>query len=47
MEPLARAFAATLDGTYAMTPNDYFLPTGGLFTATAGGTTFQLNEKTK
>ncbi len=47
MENLARAFAATLDGTYAMTPNDYFLPTGGLFTATAGGTTFQLNEKTK
>lgn len=47
MENLARAFAATLDGTYAMTPDDYFLPTGGLFTATTGGTTFQLNEKTK
>lgn len=47
MESLARSFAAALDGTYAMTPDDYFLPTGSLFTATAGGTTFQLNEKTK
>lgn len=43
MEPLARSFAATLDGTYAMTPDDYFLPTGVLFTAASGGTTFKLN----
>lgn len=43
MENLARAFAATLNGQYEMTPNDYFLPTGGLFTAINGGTTFKLN----
>lgn len=43
MENLARAFAATLNGTYTMTPDDYFLPTGGLFTAVNGGTTFKLN----
>lgn len=43
MENLARAFAATLKGTYEMTPDDYFLPTGGLFTAVGGGTTFKLN----
>ena len=43
MENLARAFAATLSGMYEMTPNDYFLPTGGLFTAFNGGTTFKLN----
>ena len=43
MENLARAFAATLNGTYEITPNDYFLPTGGLFTAIGGGTTFKLN----
>ena len=43
MENLARAFAATLNGTYTMTPDDYFLPTGSLFTAVNGGTTFKLN----
>lgn len=43
MENLARAFAATINGTYEITPNDYFLPTGGLFTAIGGGTTFKLN----
>lgn len=43
MENLARAFAATLNGTYEMTPDDYFMPTGGLFTAIGGGTTFKLN----
>lgn len=43
MENLARVFAATLNGTYEITPNDYFLPTGGLFTAIGGGTTFKLN----
>lgn len=43
MENLARAFAATLAGTYDITPNDYFLPTGGTFTAVSGGTTFKLN----
>ena len=43
MENLARAFAATLNGTYNVIPNDYFLPTGGQFTAISGGTTFKLN----
>ena len=43
MENLARAFATTLKGTYEMTPDDYFLPTGGMFTAIGGGTTFKLN----
>lgn len=43
MLSLARQFAATLNGTYDITPNDYFLPTGGTFTAVNGGTTFKLN----
>lgn len=43
MENLARAFAATLNGLYDVTPNNYFLPTGGEFTAVSGGTTFKLN----
>ena len=43
MENLARAFAATLKGSYEMTPDDYFLPTGGQFTAVGGGTSFKLN----
>lgn len=43
VETLARTFAATLKGTYEMTPNDYFLPTGGQFKAVGGGTSFKLN----
>ena len=43
MLSLARQFAATLNGTYDITPNDYFLPTGGTFTTINGGTTFKLN----
>ena len=43
MEKLARAFAATLNGTYDVVPNDYFLPTGAQFNAAGGGTTFKLN----
>ena len=35
-------FVETLYGTYDVTPNDYFLPTGGLYTATDGGNTFKL-----
>lgn len=35
-------FVETLYGTYNVTPNDYFLPTGGLYTATDGGNTFKL-----
>ncbi|MBQ7422664.1 MAG: DUF4302 domain-containing protein [Prevotella sp.] len=42
IESLARAFAATLNGIYEMTPDNYFLPTGGVFTAINGGTTFTL-----
>ena len=38
-----KEFAVTLNGVYDVTPNDYFLPTGGTFTATNGGTTFKLN----
>lgn len=42
MESLVRQFAATLAGTYSVVPDDYFLPTGGDFTAIDGGTTFKL-----
>ena len=35
-------FVETLYGTYNVTPNDYFLPTGGLYTAAEGGNTFKL-----
>lgn len=35
-------FVETLYGVYNVTPNDYFLPTGGLYTATDGGTTFKI-----
>lgn len=37
-----KEFAATLNGEYQVTPNDYFLPTGGTFAATNGGLTFRL-----
>ena len=43
LEALVRSFAATLNGVYDITPNNYFLPTGGTFTAVGGGTTFKLN----
>ena len=43
MEKVARAFAATIKGTYEMTPDNYFLPTGGMFKAINGGTSFKLN----
>ncbi len=42
VETYARAFAQMLNGTYNVTPNDYFLPTGGDFTAVNGGITFRL-----
>jgi hypothetical protein len=38
-----RAFAATLDGTYNIVPNDYFQPTGAQFNPINGGTAFKLN----
>lgn len=43
MESLARAFAATLNGTYEMTPDNYFLPASAQFKAVSGGTNFKLN----
>ncbi len=43
MKRLVRAFAATLAGVYDITPDNYFLPTGGTFTASGSGTTFKLN----
>ena len=42
VEAAARQFATLLNGTYEMTPNDYFMPTGGMFVAVEGGTTFKL-----
>ena len=43
LENLTRSFAATLNGTYQITPDSYFLPTGGQFDAVSGGTSFKLN----
>lgn len=43
LEGVVRSFAATLNGVYDITPDNYFLPTGGTFTAVSGGTTFKLN----
>lgn len=45
VESLARAFAATMAGTYDITPNDYFLPTGGSFKAIENGTDFALMKE--
>ena len=43
LENLTRSFAATLNGTYQITPDSYFLPTGGQFDAVSGGSSFKLN----
>lgn len=44
MGDLARAFAATISGTYQMTPDNYFLPTNALYEIVEGtGTNFKLN----
>lgn len=43
--PLARAFAATLNGTYEMTPDNYFLPTSATFNSVDGGKQFTLSSK--
>lgn len=40
---LARAFGATLNGVYNVTPNSYFAPTGALFNAVGSGNSFVLN----
>ncbi len=42
LETLARSFAATLNGLYNVTPNNFFAPTGGLFTSTDGSKSFVL-----
>ena len=42
VETYARLFADLLNGTYNITPNNYFLPTGGEYHAVNGGTTFRL-----
>jgi len=42
--PLTRAFAATLVGTYNVTPNNHFLPTGAKFEAVDGSYTFEIGD---
>ena len=42
MESLIRQFAATLVGTYNMTPDNSFLPTAADYTPVSGGTAFTL-----
>lgn len=42
MESLMRQFAATLVGTYNMTPDNYFLPTAADFAPVSGGTAFTI-----
>ena len=43
-EALVRQFAATIQGTYKMTPDNYFLPTSVQFTPTESGNAFTLNN---
>lgn len=43
LDELMRRFAATLEGEYTITPNDYFTPTGAEFTPIEKGTKFKLN----
>lgn len=46
MENLARTFAATISGTYQITPDNYFLPEGALFKIIGGtGVTFSASSK--
>lgn len=44
LEQLTREFAATLNGTYEVTPNDYFLPTGAEFKSTAGAHIYKMEQ---
>lgn len=44
VEALLRQFAATLVGTYDMTPNDYFLPTSVHCTPISSGTAFTIGN---
>lgn len=43
IEMLCRNFATLMNGTYNITPDDYFLPTIAQFEAVNGGTSFKLN----
>lgn len=45
VEALAREFASTLNGTYEMSPDNYFLPTSVRCTPMDGGTEFTINNK--
>lgn len=41
MTQLFKDFAATIEGTYQVKPNHYFLPTGGVFTSSKGSFTLK------
>lgn len=40
MPTAMKAFADLIVGSYSLTPNDYFLPTGATYTSTTGGVSF-------
>jgi hypothetical protein len=42
LSKLMRRFASMLQGTYEVTPDNYFQPKGGRFDAVNGGTSFVL-----
>jgi hypothetical protein len=44
LEKLVRDYAATLNGEYEVTPNDYFLPTGGEYKSLADGSVIKLYQ---
>ncbi|MBO4464520.1 MAG: DUF4302 domain-containing protein [Prevotella sp.] len=44
VEPLMRELAATLVGTYDLTPNSYFMPTGFMMKSVDGAVTYKLNN---
>lgn len=44
LEPLVRAFAATLNGQYEMTPDDFFMPKGADFKNMATGNVLKLKQ---
>lgn len=44
LEQLTREFAATLNGIYEVTPNDFFLPTGAEFKSTTDGHILRMGQ---
>lgn len=44
LEKLVRDYAATLNGEYEVTPNDYFLPTGGEYKSLTDGSVIKLYQ---